>query len=527
MAGPTGGIGTATVGFFGKLPGAGDFVQRRLPAGFVERWDRHFEQAVYASREALGEGWAQAYRASPAWRFVLAPQACGESAWAGVFGPAEDRVGRSFPMVLAAPVEASQIEPLLREGAGWFDALAHAHAQGQRGAPMDAERYDALAAALPAPGAPAPMSGDPFAGVDFRCACHWRLPLPARAVDAAALAALWLRLMGEGGPWCLWWSEGAGRVPPGVLATRGLPAPEAYAGFLDASSATAWETPAGAASAVGESIPVIAAMVEPMPMPASTPVSVLPTDGFDDDATLPGHMRVNGSVSSALASAQAPPAGPTVQASPGSAVVRHPACALTLVAADSGTSDPRRRATAAVASVATELAAADEPAPGTQTLRARLVALHPHLRHTGVREDGAVIAARVAGPQAGLLRIGAAGAWHWRGGRLRPLFASAPAQPPLPGGGELDDLLFGGGDAPAAPGLGAEGTPVCEQVACELLPGDRLVLLAGAAHAQLSLATLAQALDAASTQDAQDRLAQALGPTHSRPWPLAVIEVQP
>ena len=160
-------------------------------------------------------------------------------------------------------------------------------------------------------------------------------------------------------------------------------------------------------------------------------------------------------------------------------------------------------------------------------MRARLVALHPHLRHTGVREDGAVIAARVAGPQAGLLRIGAAGAWHWRGGRLRPLFASAPAQPPLPGGGELDDLLFGGVDAPAAPGLGAEGTPVCEQVACELLPGDRLVLLAGAAHAQLSLATLAQALDAASTQDAQDRLAQALGPTHSRPWPLAVIEVQP
>jgi hypothetical protein len=155
------------------------------------------------------------------------------------------------------------------------------------------------------------------------------------------------------------------------------------------------------------------------------------------------------------------------------------------------------------------------------------MALHPLLRHGRVSEDGAVVAARVAGTQAGLLRVGAAGAWHWRGGRLRPLFAAAPVQPPPPGGGELDDLLFGGSDAPTAPGLGAEGTPGCEQIACELMPGDRLVLLAGVAHTQLSQAALAQALAASTPEDAQARLAQALGPTHSRPWPLAVIEVQP
>jgi hypothetical protein len=136
-----------------------------------------------------------------------------------------------------------------------------------------------------------------------------------------------------------------------------------------------------------------------------------------------------------------------------------------------------------------------------------------------------VVAARVSGSQAGLLRIGAAGAWHWRGGRLRPLFSAAPPAPA--GGGELDDLLFGGSDAASVPGLGAEGMPSCEQVTCELLPGDRLLLLAGAAHTQLPLAALAQGLAADSPEDAQMRLAQALGPIHSRPWPLAVIEVQP
>jgi hypothetical protein len=177
--------------------------------------------------------------------------------------------------------------------------------------------------------------------------------------------------------------------------------------------------------------------------------------------------------------------------------------------------------------VAGGLAAAEEAAPGMYVLRTRLLALHPHLRQVGMSEDGAVVAARVAGDQAGLLRIGAASAWHWRCGRLRPLFATAPSAPPLPGGGDLDDLLFGGSDAPLVPGLGAEGTPICELIACQLLAGDRLVLLAGVAHSQLSAGALAQALAAASAQAAQTLLAQALGSAHSRPWPLAVIEVQP
>ncbi|MGN2253705.1 type VI secretion system-associated protein TagF [Frateuria sp. GZRe12] len=517
MSGPTGG-GTASVGFFGKLPGAGDFVQRRLPMAFVERWDRHFEQAVFASREALGQDWAAAYRASPTWRFVLSPQACDEGAWAGVFGPADDRVGRSFPMVLAAPVAPAQIEPLLRDGAGWFDALARVHARGQRGAPLDAEGFDALVAALPGPSAHAPVPVDPSEGIDFSRATHWRLPVPERAIDTDALVALWRRLAGHGGPWCLWWSEGAGRVPAGVLATRGLPAADAYAGFLDAARSGAWQTPLGGAAP--HAVPVAPAIAEPPPAPA--PV----VRDADDDVTVPGFVRQAGA-SAAPVAAPAFNTELSVQTAPGAAVVRHPACALTLVAADVGLADPRRRAASAVASVGAEMSAADEAAPGTHALRARLMALHPLLRHGRVSEDGAVVAARVAGPQAGLLRVGAAGAWHWRGGRVRPLFATAPAQPSLPGGGELDDLLFGGNDAPTAPGLGAEGMPGCEQVACELMPGDRLVLLAGVAHTQLSQATLAQALAASTPQDAQLRLAQALGPTHSRPWPLAVIEVQP
>jgi hypothetical protein len=419
-------------------------------------------------------------------------------------------------MVLAAPVAPAQVDPLLREGAGWFDALARVHAQGQRGAPLDAEAFDALVAALPGPSIVPAAAGDPFGDIDFGRAHHWRLPLPARAIDTAALAMLWQRLAGQG-PWCLWWSEGAGRVPPGILATRGLPAAEAYAGFLDATHGGAWQTPAGASAPIaGSSAPARSEPVPPAPAAA-------PRD-MDDDVTVPGLVR---RVQDGMPPTPAPvfETGLSVQTAPGTAVVRHPAGALTLVAADVGLADPRRRAASAAAGVGAEWSATDEAAPGTHALRARLIALHPLLRNGRANEDGAVVAARVSGSQAGLLRIGAAGAWHWRGGRLRPLFSAAPPAPA--GSGELDDLLFGGSDAASVPGLGAEGMPSCEQVTCELLPGDRLLLLAGAAHTQLPLAALAQGLAADSPEDAQMRLAQALGPIHSRPWPLAVIEVQP
>lgn len=518
MPDPTGGNGMGSVGFFGKLPGAGDFVQRRLPASFVERWDHHFEQAVYASREALGEAWSQAYQESPVWRFVIAPQVCGESAWAGVFGPAGDRVGRSFPMVLAAAVASAQIETLLRDGGSWFETLARVHVQGQRGAPVDAEGFDAMVVALPAPAMAAVAPVDPSLDPDFDRASHWRLPLPTQAIDTGALAALWRRLSGRAGSWCLWWSEGAGRVPAAMLATRGLPSPEAYAGFLDAALSGAWQTPPGVSMPISE--PSVGTT------PVAAPTAAAKTVALDDDVTLPGHMRQTHGAAPVRAPVAMAPAEPSVQAAPGAAVVRHPACALTLVTADAGVPDPRRRAAAAVASVGVELVAAEEAAPGTHALRARLMALHPHLRHTGLREDGAVVAARVAGTQAGLVRIGAASAWHWRGGRLRPLFSPAPTQPVQHAGGELDDLLFGGSEPAGVPGLGAEVAPVCEQIACDLQPGDRLVLLAGAAHTQLSLAALTQSLAAASAVEAQTRLAQSLGSTPSRPWPLAVIEVQ-
>ena len=70
-------------GLYGKLPARGDFVRRRLPLAFVEPWDGWLQEAIVASRRALGERWLDVYLTSPMWRFALSAGLCGEPAAAG------------------------------------------------------------------------------------------------------------------------------------------------------------------------------------------------------------------------------------------------------------------------------------------------------------------------------------------------------------------------------------------------------------------------------------------------------------
>jgi type VI secretion system protein ImpM len=116
---------TAVVpGLYGKLPILGDFVSRRLPASFVQRWDAWIQQALSASREQLDARWLDTYLTSPIWRFVLSPGICGEKAVTGVLMPSVDRVGRYFPLTLAAMLDEPRIpSQLFVTAADWFDTL--------------------------------------------------------------------------------------------------------------------------------------------------------------------------------------------------------------------------------------------------------------------------------------------------------------------------------------------------------------------------------------------------------------------
>ncbi len=111
-------------GLYGKLPILGDFVSRRLPPSFVQTWGAWIQAALSASRTQLAAEWLEVYLTSPIWRFVLSPGNCGAMASAGILMPSVDKVGRYFPLTLAAVLDDQQALPyLFVAAAGWFDTL--------------------------------------------------------------------------------------------------------------------------------------------------------------------------------------------------------------------------------------------------------------------------------------------------------------------------------------------------------------------------------------------------------------------
>ena len=114
-----------TVGWYGKIPSLGDFISRRLPANFIDTWDTWLQKAMATSREQLGEHWLDLYLTSPMWRFILMPDTCSNAKiWTGILMPSIDKVGRHFPLTIAAEIEPyPQALLSLISAQHWYTAL--------------------------------------------------------------------------------------------------------------------------------------------------------------------------------------------------------------------------------------------------------------------------------------------------------------------------------------------------------------------------------------------------------------------
>jgi type VI secretion system protein ImpM len=178
----------AAIGFHGKIPARGDFVQAGLPRAFTDPWDSWMQEMIAASRAVLGEVWLPAWLEAAVWRFVLSPGICGRGAVIGLWMPSVDSVGRYFPLTLAAVTCNADARGLLCAGGG-FLAVAE-----------DAGR-EALAMELP----PEKLAA--------RLATAITAPYAAAGGDPSLCPA-------DGG---LWWTEGAPRVSAAMFASTGLP----------------------------------------------------------------------------------------------------------------------------------------------------------------------------------------------------------------------------------------------------------------------------------------------------------------
>ncbi|HEU0199426.1 MAG TPA: type VI secretion system-associated protein TagF [Burkholderiaceae bacterium] len=118
---------SAPPGWFGKLPAAGDFVSRRLPDDFLHAWDDWLQHGLVAARERYGDGWLDAHGGHAedgVRRFWLGPDVLGDVCWTGLLTPSVDRVGRRFPLTIAAPLAwHSSSLAIALAARGWFRRL--------------------------------------------------------------------------------------------------------------------------------------------------------------------------------------------------------------------------------------------------------------------------------------------------------------------------------------------------------------------------------------------------------------------
>lgn len=131
----------ALPGWFGKLPGIGDFAHRRLPEAFRETWDAWLQTNLLALRERH-EDWVARYLEGPVWFFVLGEQVAGARAWIGVLMPSVDGVGRYFPFTLAAELALPPDAARMRH---WWTRASQVALEGLE-QDLDAVGFDALLA---------------------------------------------------------------------------------------------------------------------------------------------------------------------------------------------------------------------------------------------------------------------------------------------------------------------------------------------------------------------------------------------
>jgi type VI secretion system protein ImpM len=206
----TGSALSRAAGLYGKLPARGDFLSRRLDAEFIAGWDEWLQRAMRDSREALGERWLECFLSAPVWRFALPAGMYSKPGWVGLVAPSVDRVGRYFPLTLAAPLhhESIDLPASLAAALPWLDSL-EALALEALTPELDFDAFDQrlAALALPAglPAAAAPSDDTVPLGAAAPTFQVWTLENgdsvtrvlsePSRALRAASV--LWLTLGGE------------------------------------------------------------------------------------------------------------------------------------------------------------------------------------------------------------------------------------------------------------------------------------------------------------------------------------------
>ncbi len=223
--------GSGALGFYGKVSTHGDFVSRRLPRTFLDPWDHWLQECLRCTHEQLGPDWLDVYLTSPVWRFALSAGVCGDTGWAGVLIPGVDRVGRYFPLTVAAavPPGAGTLRTVL-EADAWFSELERVALSSLDDA-FDLDRFDRQVEAL----GPVSLASAGSASAAAPAGSEaWHFALGPGGAGAAPWPALAGGLLDALLPHhSVWRTAGSDRVRPSLGVCHGLPPVRSCAALMD------------------------------------------------------------------------------------------------------------------------------------------------------------------------------------------------------------------------------------------------------------------------------------------------------
>ncbi|EXU74046.1 type VI secretion system-associated protein TagF [Erwinia mallotivora] len=111
------------LGWYGKLPGAGDFLQRHLPETIVANWTNWFQQGL-SHWHQHSNGVSAEFCRAPVWNFALPATLGSQQVQIGCLVPSRDRVGRAWPLLALQTVPLTHWHPAQLSVCGdWFRQL--------------------------------------------------------------------------------------------------------------------------------------------------------------------------------------------------------------------------------------------------------------------------------------------------------------------------------------------------------------------------------------------------------------------
>ncbi|WP_460426067.1 type VI secretion system-associated protein TagF [Azotobacter armeniacus] len=129
-------LSSEAVGWYGKIPAAGDFVTRQLPYPVQRAWERWMQEGLDALQRTAPQMLSRHYVVAPVWNFLLPAGLGFDCVQLGALAPSYDRVGRYYPVTALLTLPLAAFDNALMDGAGPFyrqaseailDAIRHGH----------------------------------------------------------------------------------------------------------------------------------------------------------------------------------------------------------------------------------------------------------------------------------------------------------------------------------------------------------------------------------------------------------------